>query len=79
LKGDYDENALNGAQISSMVEIVTSVSSGEPPRTSGVEMLMLSYQMSQDRAEKIMADAGTGDFKRMTGSESDEHLSQNAA
>lgn len=50
--------SLNGAQIASMVEIVSQVAAGMLPRESGINMLIASFQISQAQAEKIMGEAG---------------------
>ncbi|CDH33178.1 DUF1073 domain-containing protein [Xenorhabdus bovienii] len=51
---------LNGAQISSMVEIVSSVAAGELPRDTGIQMLVTSYHMDSTEAERIMGSVGDG-------------------
>lgn len=54
------DTALNGAQVTSMLEIVTAVASGQIPRSTGVQMLMLAFQMSAAEAEKLMGETGAG-------------------
>ncbi|MBD2797225.1 DUF1073 domain-containing protein [Xenorhabdus sp. 18] len=51
---------LNGAQISSMVEIVSSVAAGLLPRDTGIQMLISSYNMTPQEAEQIMGSVGNG-------------------
>jgi phage-related protein (TIGR01555 family) len=64
---------LNGAQISSMVEIVSSVAAGTLPRDTGIQMLMSSYNMAQSEAERIMGSVGDG-FVAKSEAESTENI-----
>lgn len=52
--------ALNGAQISSLLEIVTSVAEGKLPRDSGVAMILAAFPLTPQQAEKIMGSVGKG-------------------
>lgn len=54
------EVSLNGAQVASMVSIVTSVGHGQLPRESGIEMLMAAFPISSAQAEQIMGEMGRG-------------------
>jgi hypothetical protein len=54
------DTALNGAQVTSMLEIVTAVVSGQIPRATGVQMLSLAFQLSTGEAEQLMGEAGAG-------------------
>lgn len=54
------DTALNGAQISSALEIVKAVAAGELPRDAGVAMLAEFFQLDPTRAEKIMGSVGNG-------------------
>jgi hypothetical protein len=60
--GTRQEVSLNGAQIASMVEIVTQVAVGMIPRDSGVNMLTTAFPISDKQAEEIMGSVGR-DFK----------------
>lgn len=51
---------LNGAQVSSLVEIISQVSEKKIPRDSGVEIVMLAYQVDRERAEALIGSAGKG-------------------
>lgn len=62
---DIQKQALNGAQLASMVEVVTAVAAGTLPRESGVQMIMLAFQVDQPLAEKLLGSAGKG-FKAAT-------------
>lgn len=52
--------ALNGAQVSSALEIVQAVAAEELPRESGVAMLVAFFNLSDDAAEAIMGTVGKG-------------------
>lgn len=54
------EISLNGAQVTSMVQIVSQVAAGQLPRESGVQMLLAAFPVSQEQAEKIMGEVGKG-------------------
>lgn len=59
-----DENvqptSLNGAQVTSMVDIVSQVARGELPRDSGINILLAAFPITPEAAEKIMGEAGKG-------------------
>lgn len=50
---------LNGAQISSALDIVRSVVIGDLPRDSGIAMLQAFFNLDPTMAEKVMGSAGT--------------------
>jgi hypothetical protein len=50
--------ALNGAQVSSLLEIVTAVAQGQLPRASGVAMLLAAFPLTADQAESVMGEVG---------------------
>ena len=52
--------SLNGAQVSSMVSIVSQVATGQLPRGSGINILLAAFPISSEVAEKIMGEAGQG-------------------
>ena len=54
------DTALNGAQISSAVEIVAAVASGQLPRDAGLGMLEEFLYMQPDEAMRAMASVGAG-------------------
>ncbi len=60
--GEEDTTAamLNGIQIKSASEIIKSVSSGDLPRESGINQLMVFLNLTREQAEKVMGTAGTG-------------------
>lgn len=57
---DLQDSALNGAQITSLVDIVSKVASKELPRQSAIEIIVHSFNMDRVVAEKIVGDAGRG-------------------
>ncbi len=54
------EISLNGAQVTSMVQIVSQVAAGLLPRGSAVQMLLAAFPLTGEQAEKIMGDVGKG-------------------
>lgn len=52
------DEALNGAQVSSMVEIIKAVGAGEIPRATGVMILSTAFNLSIDTAGTIMGEVG---------------------
>ena len=53
------EQALNGAQITSMVEVVTAVNSDLISRESGIAILMRAFQMSEQEASRLIGQPTT--------------------
>lgn len=54
------DSALNGAQVTALVDLVARVALGELPRAAAVEIVMVSFLLSREDAERILADAGDG-------------------
>ena len=54
------QSALNGAQISSAVDIVKSVANGEIPRESGISQLQILLNVTNTQALQMMGTAGAG-------------------
>ena len=54
------EISLNGAQVTSMVQIGSQVAAGLLPRGSAVQMLLAAFPLTGEQAEKIMGDVGKG-------------------
>lgn len=68
---DVQKTALNGAQVSSLVEIVTGVALGQIPRESAVEMIQAAFPFIDAAwANRIIGSAGKG-FKPKEGQPSD--------
>ena len=51
--------ALNGAQVTSMVSVAESVATGMLSPTSAIEILIISFGISRDQAESIVNNIGT--------------------
>lgn len=52
--------ALNGAQIASMLEIVTNVATGAIPRDTGINLIVAAFPLSIAQVEQIMGAVGQG-------------------
>lgn len=52
--------ALSGVQVSSLVEIIKAVILGEIPRDSALQVIVLSYNVSLEQADKLLGSAGQG-------------------
>jgi len=52
--------SLNGAQVTSMVGIVSQVALGQLPRDSGINLLLAAFPVTPKTAEAIMGAAGRG-------------------
>jgi len=57
--------AMNGAQVSSMIEILSSVAGGTLPRDTGIEALKTAFMIDDQQASQIMGSIGDG-FKATT-------------
>jgi SPP1 gp7 family putative phage head morphogenesis protein len=57
---DLQSQALNGAQVSSLVDVIQKVASGLLPRDSAVGILQVAFQLTTEQAEKILSTAGRG-------------------
>ncbi len=70
---DIQSTLLNGAQVSSMVQIVSSVAAGILPRNSGLKILQTAFGITTEEAGAIMANAGSG-FAPPTGDAARDHV-----
>jgi len=52
--------ALSGVQVTSLLETIKSVIRGEIPRDSAQQVIMLSYNVSADEADRLLGSAGKG-------------------
>ena len=59
---DLQNQALNGAQIASLVEVIQKVAAGMLPRDSAISILQVAFQLSLEEAEKVLSGAGR-DFR----------------
>jgi hypothetical protein len=55
---DIQKTLLNGAQVSSMVTVVTTVSAGGLPRAAGLKILETAFGVTPTEAAEIMGNAG---------------------
>lgn len=55
---DVEKVLLNGAQVQSMVEIVSKVATGELPRDSGLAILQAAFPITAAVADEIIGSAG---------------------
>ena len=51
---------FNGAQISSLVDVIKSVGVGEIPRDAAVQVIALSFGLTEEAADAIIGTAGSG-------------------
>ncbi len=56
---DIQKQALNGAQVSALVDIVSQVAAGDLPVDSAISIIELSFQLSNAEAKAIVGGAGT--------------------
>lgn len=54
------EISLNGAQVTSLLDIVTKVAYGVIPKESGLSMIMTAFSLSDEQANAIMSTIGAG-------------------
>lgn len=54
------DTALNGAQVTSLVEIMGQVAIGQLPRDTGVELISIAFNMPREKADKLMGSVGAG-------------------
>lgn len=58
--GPKAETALNGAQVTALLEIVGQVVNGQIPRDTGVQMMTLAFGFGEARANQLLGSAGAG-------------------
>lgn len=56
---DASKSALNGAQVTSLVEIVSKVAAGLLPYDAAQSMIVRSFNVTEDEAKEILGQAGT--------------------
>lgn len=57
---DVQQAALNGAQVTSLLEIVSQVAQALIPRDTAVELIVSAFPISRQQAERILGDVGRG-------------------
>jgi hypothetical protein len=60
---NVQQQALNGAQVTSLIDLVAKVANGEIPRASAVEIAILAFQVDRVTAERVLGAAGTEAFE----------------
>jgi Protein of unknown function (DUF935) len=54
------DTALNGAQVTSLLEIIGQVSANQLPRESALEILSMAFGWSRDQADRVLGSVGKG-------------------
>lgn len=54
------EAALNGAQVQSLMQIVTAVATGQIPRETGISLITSAFPIDAQKADEIMGSVGRG-------------------
>jgi hypothetical protein len=57
---NVQQQALNGAQVASLVEIVEKVAAGTLPRESAIQMIVLAFNVTLEDASRVLGSAGAG-------------------
>lgn len=52
--------ALNGAQVTSLLEIVQRVATNQIPRETGINLITAAFPLTREQAEQIMGSVGAG-------------------
>jgi hypothetical protein len=56
------DTALNGAQVKSLLEVITAVATGQLPRSSAVGIIEVAFRVTPAQAEKMLGDVGRSFF-----------------
>jgi phage-related protein (TIGR01555 family) len=51
------KTAMTGVQVTSLIDVIKATANGEIDRQSGVEILMLAFQVDKEQAEKLLGSA----------------------
>lgn len=54
------DTALNGAQVTSLLEIISAVVDGRLPRDSAVQMIVMAFNKTPEEADKVLGSVGKG-------------------
>jgi hypothetical protein len=57
---DVQQSALNGAQVTSLLEIVTKVVERQLPRQSAIEIIISAFPIDRVQADRILGAVGKG-------------------
>ncbi|MEM9067078.1 MAG: DUF935 family protein [Myxococcota bacterium] len=55
--------ALNGAQVTALLDIIERVASGQLPRDTGISVIVAAFPITRPEAEQIMGTVGTPSFE----------------
>lgn len=64
---NIQQQVLNGAQVTSLKEIVQDVAAGTLPRDAAIGIISLAFQLPEAQAEALLGSAGTEAFSAPTG------------
>lgn len=59
-QGNVQQDALNGAQVTALLDILNQVATGQLPRDTGIQMIVSAFPIDLAQAEKIMGTLGNG-------------------
>ena len=54
------DTALNGAQVTALLEVLSKVGAGEIPRNSAIEIIVSAFPIDHAQAEKMIGEMGAG-------------------
>lgn len=57
---DVQKQALNGAQVTSLLELLNAVATGQLPRESAIELIVAAFPVDRMQAEQILGTIGQG-------------------
>lgn len=57
---DPSKTAMNGAQVTAMIEVVSNIASGRIPRDTGIAILKRGFMLTDEEAEEVLATVGDG-------------------
>jgi hypothetical protein len=54
------DSALNGAQVSSLLEVIAQVVAGQLPRDSAIEIIKVAFNLDHGTADRLLGEVGRG-------------------
>ena len=51
---------MNGAQVSSLLEIIANVTSGALPRDSAIQIISIAFNLTTEKADQVLGEVGRG-------------------
>ena len=61
------DTAMNGAQVTALVDVVSQVAAGMIPRESAIRIIEKAFMISTEEANKILGKAGAGFVQPQSG------------